>query len=70
MNLRKEEITLGELWDDPAVRAVLRKRFPTVMKHPVQGRARSVTLGQLMDFMATWVPQLQIRDVIRELEQL
>jgi len=70
MNLKKEEITLGELWDNPAARAVFRKRFPAIMKHPVQGRARSVTLGQLADFMGTWLPQSLIRDVIKELERL
>lgn len=70
MNLRNEEITLGELWDDPKARGVFRRRFPTIMKHPIRNRARSVTLGQLADFMGAWVPESLIRDVLQELKQL
>ena len=70
MNLRKEEITLGELWDNPKSQAVFRRRFPMIMKHPVQGRARSVTLGQLADFLSSWLPASLIRDVLKELENL
>lgn len=70
MNLRNQEITLGELWDNPKSQAVFRKRFPMIMKHPVQGRARSVTLGQLADFMGSWMSQTLIHDVIKDLEKL
>ena len=70
MNLRNEEITLGELWDNPKSQAVFRKRFPMIMKHPVQGRARSVTLGQLADFMGSWLPPALIHEVIKDLEKL
>lgn len=70
LDLRKEEITLGELWDDPKAQAVFRRRFPMIMKHPVQGRARTVTLGQLADFMGGWLPHTLIREVLRELERL
>lgn len=70
MNLRNQEITLGELWDEPKSQAVFRKRFPMIMKHPIQGRARSVTLGQLADFMSSWLPQALIREVLKELENV
>ena len=70
MNLRNENITLGELWDDPRAREVFRRRVPMLSKHPVEGRARTVTLGQLADFLGAWVPAGKIREVIRELERL
>ena len=70
MDLRKETITLGELWDDPKAREVFRKRIPGIMKHPVQNRARTVTLGQLADFLSSWLPAARVREVIRELERL
>ena len=70
MDLRNEEITLGELWDDPKSRGVFQRRFPMIMKHPVQNRARSVTLGQLADFLGTWLPPALIRDVLKELQRL
>ena len=52
MNLRNQQITLGELWDDPKSRAVFQRRVPMLTKHPVRGSARSVTLQQLADFLA------------------
>jgi len=70
MNLRNETITLGELWDNPKAREVLRKRIPGIMKHPVQNRARTVTLGQLSDFLSSWLPEAKIREVIRDLERI
>jgi len=70
MNLRNETITLGELWDDPKAREVLRRRIPGILKHPVQGRAKTVTLGQLADFLGSWLPETRIREVIRDLERL
>lgn len=70
MDLKNETITLGELWDNPKAREVFRRRFPIIMKHPVQKRARSVTVGQLADFLASWIPEGKIREVIRELEKV
>ena len=70
MDLRKKQITLGELWDNPRSRAVFQKRVPMLGKHPVKGAARSVTLEQLADFLSAWVPEAKIGGVIRDLERL
>ena len=70
MDLRKGQITLGELWDNAAARAVFEKRVPVLAKHPVRGAARTVTLEQLTDFMASWVPGPVISGVMRDLKQL
>ena len=70
MNLRNNQITLGELWDDPRSRAVFQKRIPLISKHPVKGAARTVTLEQLMDFLARWVPQTMINGVVQDLKRL
>ena len=70
MDLKNETITLGELWDNPKARDVFRRRFPLIMKHPVKGRARTVTVGQLADFLSSWIPEGKIREVIRELERV
>lgn len=70
MDLRKKQITLGELWDNPRSRAVFQKRVPMLAKHPVRGAARSVTLEQLADFLSGWVPEGMVAGVIRELEKL
>lgn len=70
MDLRNNQITLGELWDNPRSRAVFQKRIPMIAKHPVKGAARTVTLQQLADFMSTWVPAAMVNGVIQDLKKL
>lgn len=70
MDLRGNQITLGELWDDPKSREVFKRRFPIIGKHPVQGAGRTVTLQQLSDFMAGWLPGPVINGVVSELKKL
>lgn len=70
MDLKGNQITLGELWDDPRSRGVFQKKVPMLAKHPVTGAARTVTLEQLMDFMGSWVPAPVINGVMRELRQV
>lgn len=70
MELRNNQITLGELWDDPRSRAVFQKKVPMLSKHPVRGAARTVTLEQLADFMSGWVPPMLVKGVIQDLKRL
>ena len=70
MDLKNDQITLGELWDDPRSRAVFQKRIPMLAKHPVKGAARTVTLEQLRDFLNGWVPGMMINSVISDLKKL
>lgn len=70
MDLRNDQITLGELWDDPKSRAVFQKRVPMLARHPVKGAARTVTLEQLRDFLTGWVPGLMVNSVMSDLKKL
>lgn len=70
MDLRNDQITLGELWDDPRSRAVFQQKVPMLAKHPVKGAARTVTLEQLADFLDSWVPSKLIQGVIQDLRRL
>ena len=69
MDLRNNQITLGELWDNPRSRAVFQRKVPMLAKHPVKGAARTVTLEQLADFLDSWVPSKLIQCVIQDLRQ-
>ena len=40
------------------------------MKHPMVGAARSLTLEQLAEMAAVYLPQKVIQDTLRELRQL
>ena len=70
MDLRNQTITVGELLDDPMSRAVFQRRFGKLMKHPMVGAARSLTLRQLAEMAAVYLPQKTIQDTLRELSQI
>ena len=70
MELRNRRITVGELLDNPKSRAVFQRRFGKFMKHPMVGAARSLTLAQLAEMAAVYLPQKTIQDTLAELERL
>lgn len=70
MNLRNKQITVGELLDNPNSKAVFQRRFGKFMRHPMVNASRSLTLAQLQEMAAVYLPQRTIQDTLRELEQL
>lgn len=70
MDLRNKTITVGELLDNPKSKAVFQRRFGKFMKHPMVGAARSLSLAQLQEMAAVYIPRKTIQDTLRELEQL
>lgn len=70
MDLKNNKITVGELLDNPAARAVLQRRFPMVMKHPMLGASRTVTLEQLMSFAGAYLPRNMINETLAELKKV
>ena len=70
MDLKNNKITVGELLDHPGAKAVLTKRFPMVMKKPMTGAARTVTLEQLLAFISPYVPAMLLNDTLKELKKL
>ena len=69
MDLKNNKITVGELLDNPHSRAVFQRRFPMVMKHPLLGASRTVTLEQLMSFAGAYLPKNLINDTLEELRR-
>lgn len=67
MDLKNNKITVGELLDNPAARAVIQKRFPMVMKHPLLGASRTVTLEQLLSIGGAYLPKSTINETLQEL---
>ena len=53
MDLKRNQITVGELLDHPGARAVFQRRFPMLMKHPMLGAARTITLEQILSVAHT-----------------
>lgn len=70
MDLKNNQITVGELLDHPGARTVLTRRFPLVMKKPLTGAARTVTLEQLVSFLSPYLSAAVIRDTLNDLRRL
>lgn len=70
MDLRNQEITFGELMDQPRSRAVFQRRFGKLLAHPMAASARCLTLKQLCTMAAPFLPRSVIRDTLQELQQL
>ncbi len=69
MDLKHNKITVGELMDHPNARSVLQRRFPMVMKHPMMGAARTITLEQILSVAQAYVPQKKIDETLNELRR-
>ena len=67
MDLKRNQITLSQLMADPKAKAVLQRRFGPYLKHPMAKAAGSLTLAQLSEMAAVYLPQKTIQDTIREL---
>ncbi len=70
MDLKNNKITVGELLDYGPSKAVFQKRFPMVMKHPMMGAARTVTLEQLIAFAGAYIPRKMIQETLSELQRV
>lgn len=70
MDLKNNQILVGELLDNPKSRAVFQKHFAKVMNHPLIPAARTLTLAQLINIAQVYIPRIVIQDTVRELERL
>ena len=70
MDLKNNRITVGELMDYAPAKAVFQKRFPMVMRHPMLGAARTVTLEQVIAIAKNYVPENKIRETLSELQKV
>lgn len=69
MDLKNNKITVGELMDYQPARAVFQKNFPMVMRHPLLGAARSVTLEQVIALAGDKIPRKKIQETLNELRK-
>ncbi len=70
MNLRDNQITVGEILDYPPALAVLRRRFGFWMNHPKVASNRSLTLAQLIQKTGAFVSPQVIQETLAELKKL
>lgn len=70
MDLKNNNITVGELLANPKSKAVFQRRFGRLMRHPVVNAAHSLTLGQLAEMAAAYLPKKAIDETMEELKKL
>ena len=69
MNLKNNKVTVGELLDYAPAKAVIQNRFPMVMRHPMMGAARTMTLEQILAVAQAYVPQKKLDEALNELRK-
>lgn len=70
MNLRNNKITMGELLDYAPARAVLQRQFPMVLRHPLAGAARTMTLEQVLSAAGAYIPEKKLEETLSELRRV
>ena len=70
MDLRNQQITIGEVLDHPGARALLQRKFPLVFRKQFSPASKTVTLEQLLALVGGDLPQRVVNDTLRELERL
>lgn len=70
MNLKNYHITVRELLENPASKAVLERRFPEAIGLPIVATSGSLTLERAMKLVSAYVPQKIIHETIQELQRL
>ena len=69
MDLKRNQITVGELLDHPGARAVIQRRFAMVMKDAMLGEGGTSTLEQVLSVAQAYVPQKKIDETLSELRR-
>lgn len=70
MDLKDNNILVGELLDNSKARQVIGKYFGELMHHPMLPMARKMRLGQLLALAQKNVSPQLVRQALEELERI
>jgi uroporphyrinogen-III synthase len=70
MDLKHNQITIGELLADPRARQVLTKRFPHVIGRPIVAASGNMTVERAMKLGSAYVPKAYLQETLAELKRL
>lgn len=70
MDLRGNQITVGELLANPRARQVLQQHFPQAFRLPVLTKSGTMTLATAIKLGAAYVPRKAIQEALEELRAL
>lgn len=70
MDLKNGQITLGTLLDNPKSKAILQKRFGTLLSHPMLSVARSMSLAEIIKMGGNQLSPKLVKETLEELKNL
>lgn len=70
MDLRRNQITIGELLAHPEAQQVLARRFSQMMGRPIVAASRGITLERAMKLASAYVPQKVLQEALEELRRI
>jgi hypothetical protein len=70
VDLRNNEITIGELISNPASKALLQREFPEVMSPVLIQMAKKMKLDDVLNLAKNRYPEEKIQRVLSELRSL
>jgi len=71
LNLRNNQITVGEVLNNPQARALMQRQFPVLFRNQTMlRRAWNMPLNQAMNMASRYVPQNVINQTLNQLRAL
>lgn len=70
MDLKNNEVTIGEIISNPKARALLKREFPEVMNPIMLQLARNMSLGYVLNLAKGRYSQEKIDQVLSELQTI
>jgi hypothetical protein len=70
MNLKNNEITVGEVISNPQANALLKREFPDVMNPFMLQLAKKMTITEILNLAKGRYPQEKIDRVLAELQAI
>lgn len=70
MNLRNNEITVGEVMKNPQARQLLQREVPALLNHPMFQMSYSIPLRDVITFTKGFIPQMKLKSIMSQLERL
>lgn len=70
MDLKNNQITVGEIIKNPAAKALLKKEFSEAVSPLMLQMARGMTLQRVLDLAGSRYPQEKINAILSELQKM
>lgn len=70
MDLKNNQITVGELLKNPKARAMFAREFPQIMNSPLLAFAKNMTLSSVIGYAKNHLPKEKIKALYEELERI